>query len=70
MTGWGPDPQVEKLLPWNWSCGGDVKGSGGNFKSPSHSLHHLPRIPPQISSGSRHRYRHPRGQNDSAVSGL
>ena len=39
--------------------GGDVEGSGGNFKSPAHSLYHLPRLPPRISGGSRHMYRHP-----------
>ena len=33
-----------------------MEGSGGDFKSPAHSLHHLPQIPPQISGGSRHWY--------------
>ena len=53
-----------------WTCGGDVEGSGGNFKSPAHSLHYHPRLPPQISGGLRHRYHHPRGQTASSVSGL
>ena len=44
--------------------------SGGDFKFTAHSLHHLPKIPPRISGGSRHKYRHPRGQTASAVSSL
>ena len=70
MVGGGPDSQGEKGLPWHWACGGDVEGSGGNFKLPAHSLHRLPRLPPRILGGLRHRYRHPRGQTASAVSGL
>ena len=50
--------------------GGDVEGSGGNFKSPTHILHHLPRLPTQISGGSRHRDHHPRGQSDTEASSL
>ena len=47
-----------------------MEGGGKDFKSLAHSLHHLPRLPPWVSGRSRHRYRHPRGQNTSAVSGL
>ena len=46
MTGGGPNIQGERLIPLHWPCGGDVEGSGRNFKSPAHSLHHLPRLPP------------------------
>ena len=42
----GPDSQGEEGLTGRWPCGGDVEGSGGDFKSPAHSLHHLPRLPP------------------------
>ena len=70
MTGGGSDPQVRRRLPWHWPCGGDVEGSGRNFKLLAHSLHHLPQIPPRVLGGSQHRYRHPRGQTASAVSGL
>ena len=37
MVGGGSDPQWGKGLPWHWNCGGDVEGSGGNFKSPDRS---------------------------------
>ena len=47
-----------------------MKGSGEDFKSSAHSLHHLPQLPPRISGGLRHRYRHPRGKTASAVSRL
>ena len=47
-----------------------MEGIGGDFKSPDHGLHHIPRLHPWISGESRHRYRHPRCQNDSADSGL
>ena len=47
-----------------------MEGSGGSFKSPAHRLHHLPRLPPRISGGSWHRYRHPRGQAASSASAL
>ena len=47
-----------------------MEGSGGDFKFPTHRLHHLPRIPPWVSGGSRHGYRHPRGKTASAVRGL
>ena len=70
MTGGGPHPRGVKLLSWNWPCGGDVEGSGRYFKSPAHSLRRLPRLPPQISGGSRPRYYHPRGQAASEASGL
>ena len=44
-------PKGGGLLPWHWPRGGDVEGSGRNFKFPAHSLHHLPRLPPQILGG-------------------
>ena len=44
--------------------------SGSDFKSPDHSLHHLPQLPPQVLGGSQHGYHHPRGQTASAVSGI
>ena len=44
--------------------------SGGNFKSPAHSLHQLPLLPPHILVGLQHRYRHHQGQSASGVSGL
>ena len=47
-----------------------MKDSGGNFKSPAHRTHHLTKLPPQISGGLRHRYRHHQGQTDSVVSSL
>ena len=50
--------------------GGDVESSGGDSKLPFHSLHHLPRLPPWFKGGSRHRYRHPRGQAATAACGL
>ena len=59
VAGGSPDPQGEMGLPWHFPCGGDVEGSGGDFKSPAHILHHLPRLPTWILGGSRHRYRHP-----------
>ena len=47
-----------------------MEGSGGNFKLPAYSFHHLPRLPPQILCGSRHMYRHLQGQVASAASEL
>ena len=47
--------------------GGDVEGSGGDFKSPFHILHQLPRRPPWIPGRSRHGDRHPRGQAASTA---
>ena len=70
VAGGGPDYQGKKGLPWNWPHGGDVEGSGGNFKLTAHSLRNLPRLPPRILGRSRHRYRHPRGQAASEVSGI
>ena len=70
VAGGAPDSKVVKGLPWHWPRGDDVEVSGGCFYSPSHSLHHLPQLPPRISGGSRHSYRHPRGQAALAVSGL
>ena len=63
VAGGGTDSQGEKGIPWHWPLGGDVEGSGGDFKLPAHSLHHLPRIPPHISGGSWHMYRHPRTES-------
>ena len=40
VSGGSPDTQGEEGIPGHWPCGGDVEGSGGNFKSPVHSLHH------------------------------
>ena len=70
MAGGGTDYQGEKGLPWNWPGGGNGEGSGGDFKSPAHNLHHLPQRPPWILSGLWHRYRHPQGQAASASSVL
>ena len=42
VAGGSPDPQEERVLIWHWSCGGDVEGSGSDFKYLDHSLHHLP----------------------------
>ena len=70
MAGGGPDPYGKKVLPCHRPSGGDVEDSGGDFKFPAHSLHYIPRLPTRISGGSRHRYRHPRGQAASAASGL
>ena len=64
MVGGCTDSQGEKGLPGNWTCGGDVEGSGGDFKYPAHSLHHLPRLPPLVPGSLRDRYRHPRVQAD------
>ena len=65
-----PDSQGEEGLPGHRPCGGDVEGSGGDFKSLAHGLHHLPRLTPWIPGGSHHRYRHPQGQAASAAIGL
>ena len=70
MGGGGPDYQEGKGLPWNWPCGGNMEGSGRDFESLAHILHHLPRLPPQISGRFWNRYRHPRGQAASEVSVL
>ena len=70
VSGSGSDTQVGKGLPWYWPRGGDIVDCGRDFKSPDHSLHHLPRLPPRILGRSRHRYHHPQGQNASAVSSL
>ena len=50
-------PNEEEGLPWYWPRGGDVEGSGGDFKSPAHGLHHLPRFPPWVLVRLRDRYR-------------
>ena len=67
MTGGGIDTQEERWIPLHWTCGGDVEGSGGDFKSPVHGLHHLPQLPSWVSGRLRHRYRHPLGQDASEV---
>ena len=36
---------VGRVLPGHRPRGGDVEGRGGDFKSPFHFLHHLPRRP-------------------------
>ena len=54
----------------HWHHGGDVEGSGGDFKSPAHSLHHLPRLSRHISGGSLNGYHHRQGQTSLAVSSL
>ena len=59
VAGGGPDSKGEEVLRGHWPHRDEVEGSGGNFKSPAHGLHHLPRLSPWISAGSRHRYRHP-----------
>ena len=70
MAGGSPDSQGEEGIPGHRPRGGDVKGSGGNSKSPFHSLHHLPRLSPWVPGRSRNRHHHPRGQSVSAASGL
>ena len=70
MAGGGSDLKGEKGLLWHWPHGGDMEVSISDFKSPAHSLHHLPRLPTKVSGGSRHGYRHPRGQTALAVIGL
>ena len=70
MKGGGTAPQERKVIPWHWTRGSDVEGSGGDFKSPAHILHHLPPLPTRILGGLRHRYCQLRGQTVSAVSGL
>ena len=68
MAGGVPDNQREMVIPRHRPRAGGVEGSDGDSKSPFHSLHHLPRLPPWIPGRPRYRYRHPRGQNASAVS--
>ena len=70
MAGGGTDYQGEEGLPGHWPRGGDVEGSGDDFKFPDHSLHHLPRLPPWFPGGLQNRHRHPRGQAASEASGL
>ena len=47
-----------------------MEGSDSDFKSTDHGLHHITRLHQWFSGGSRHSYRHPRGQAVSAASGL
>ena len=60
-------PKGKKDYQGHCPRGGDVEGSGSNFKSPDHSLHHLLRLPPWVPGMSRDRYRHPQGQAASAA---
>ena len=69
MAGGSPYPQGEEGLPGHRPRGGGVEGSGGNFKSPFHILHHLPRLPTWLQGRSRHGDRHPRGQAAIAACG-
>ena len=62
MAGGGNDTKGATGVQGDWASVGDVEGCGGDLTSPAHNLHHLPRIPTRISGGSRHKYRHPRGQ--------
>ena len=61
-AGGGPHPKREGGLPGHRPRGGNVEGRGGEFKSPPHLLHHLPRRTPWVPVRSRHGDRHPRGQ--------
>ena len=69
MAGAGPDSQEGKGILLNFFCGGDVEGSGGNFKLPDHSIHHFLKFPPRFLGELRHRYCHHRGQSVPSVSG-
>ena len=69
MAGGSPYPQGEEGLPGHRPRGGGVEGSGGDFKSPFHILHHLPRRPTWLQGRSRHGDRHPRGQAAIAACG-
>ena len=53
-------------LPRNRSCWGGVEGGGGDTKLPLNRLHHLPRLPPWVSGGTRHGDCNPRYQTASA----
>ena len=46
-----------------------VEGSGGDSKSPAHSLHRLPILPPYFTGRSRIRHNHPQGQTVPEVRG-
>ena len=70
MAGGGPDSQGEEGPLGHWPWGGDMEGSGGDFKLPAHGLHHLPRLPPCVPGRSRNSYRHPRGQAVTTSCGL
>ena len=70
LAGGSTDPQEEEGLLGHRPPGGDVEDSGGDSKSPFHILHNLPRLPPWIQGGSRHRYGHPLSQAASEASGL
>ena len=69
MEGGGTDSQGEEGLTRNWTRGGDVEGSGGDFKSPAHGLHHLSQITTWVLGRSRDRYRNPQGQDASVARG-
>ena len=49
VTDSGTDTLGKSGLLRHWHLGGNVEGSGVYFKSPSHSLHCLPQLPPQIT---------------------
>ena len=42
-----------------------MEGGGGDLQSLIHHLHHLPRLPPWVTGGTRYGYRNPRGQTAS-----
>ena len=47
-----------------------MEGSRGDSKSPFHSLHHLPRLPPWVPVSVWYRHRHPQGQAITTACGL
>ena len=69
VAGGGTDPQGENGISQYRPSEGGVEGSGGDYKSPAHSLHHLPRLPPCLPGRSLIRHLHPRGQTAPAFSG-
>ena len=46
VAGGGTDTQGDRGILFYRPCGGAVEGSVGDSKSPAHSLHRLPRLPP------------------------
>ena len=59
VAGGGTDPQGENGISQYRPSEGGVEGSGGDYKSPAHSLHHLPRLPPCLPGRSLIRHLHP-----------
>ena len=59
MTGGGTDPQGENGILWYRPREGGVEGSVGDSKSPAHSLHNLPRLPPCLPGRLLIRHLHP-----------